>query len=82
MVHESIEPSELWHRRFAHVHYRALPIASKAVSGLPEIQTKHEGICKGCAQGKNVKKVFPSSESKGKRYTRDSPLICMRSHVL
>ena len=33
LVHESIEPSELWHRRLAHVHYKALPIASKAVSG-------------------------------------------------
>ena len=35
LVHESIEPSELWHRRLAHVHYRALPMASKAISGLP-----------------------------------------------
>ena len=41
-------------------------MASKAVSGLPEIQTKNEGICKGCAQGKNVKKTFPSSERKDK----------------
>ena len=31
LVHDSIEPSELWHRRLAHVHYRALLIASKAV---------------------------------------------------
>ena len=37
LVHESIEPSELWHKRLAHVHYRALPMASKAVSGFPEI---------------------------------------------
>ena len=65
-VHDSIEPNELWHRRLAHVHYRALPIASKAVSGLLEFQTKHEGTCKGCAQGKNVKKPFPSSERKAK----------------
>ena len=49
LVHDSIEPSELCHRRLAHVHYRALPIASKVVSGLPEIQTKHEGVFKGCA---------------------------------
>ena len=37
LVHESIEPNELWQRRLAHVYYRALPMASKAVSGLPEI---------------------------------------------
>ena len=41
-------------------------MASKAVSGLPEIQEKHEGICKGCAKGKNSKKTFPNSESKAK----------------
>ena len=35
LVHDSIEPSELWHIRLAHVHYRALPMESKAVSGLP-----------------------------------------------
>ena len=61
-----MEPSQLWNRRLAHVHYRALPIAIKVVLGLPEIQTKHEGICKGCAQGKNVKKTFPNNESKAK----------------
>ena len=66
LVHDSMEPSELWHRRLAHVHYRALLIASKAVSGLPKIQAKYGGICKGCAQGKNAKKPFPSSEIKEK----------------
>ena len=50
----------------AHVHYRALPMESKAVSGLPKIQEKHEGICKGCAQGNNAKKTIPNSESKAK----------------
>ena len=38
LIHEIVEPNELWHRRLAHVHYRALPIASKAVEGLPEFQ--------------------------------------------
>jgi hypothetical protein len=36
------------------------------VKGLPEIQVFHDGVCKGCAQGKNVKKAFPSSDSKAK----------------
>jgi hypothetical protein len=36
------------------------------VIGLPEIQVEHEDICKGCAQGKNVKKPFPSSDRKSK----------------
>ena len=29
LVHDTIKPNELWHRRLAHVHYRALPLASK-----------------------------------------------------
>ena len=66
LVHESIEPNDMWHRRLAHLHYRALPMASESVSRLPEIQENNEGIYKGCAQGKNVKKTFPNSESKAK----------------
>ena len=37
LVHDSIEPSEPWHQRLAHVHYRELPSASKGVSRIPEI---------------------------------------------
>ena len=37
LVHDSVEPDELWHRRLAHVHYRALPLARKAVEDLLEI---------------------------------------------
>ena len=29
LVHESIEPSELWNRRLTHVHWRALPMERK-----------------------------------------------------
>ena len=35
LVHESVEPNELWHRKLAHVHYRALPLARKVVEGIP-----------------------------------------------
>ena len=66
LVHELIGPSELWHKRVAHVHYRSILMEIKIVFGLLEIQEKHEGICKGCAQGNNAKKTFPSSESKAK----------------
>ena len=31
LVHETVDPNELWHRRLAHVHYRALPLARKVV---------------------------------------------------
>ena len=48
------------------MHYRSLPITSKAIEGLLEIQEKHDGVCKGCEKGKNTKRTFPSSESKAK----------------
>ena len=66
MVHDIVEPNELWHRRLTHVHYTALPLARKFVEGLKKIQTKHDDVCKGCAKGKNTKKTFPSSEIKEK----------------
>jgi hypothetical protein len=36
------------------------------VEGIPELQSTHEGICKGCALGKNIKKPFPSSNNRSK----------------
>ena len=35
LAHESIEPSELWHRSLAHVNYKALTIARKEFLGNP-----------------------------------------------
>jgi hypothetical protein len=65
LLHDTISLSELWHRRVAHIHYRALPALGKMVTGLPEIQIQHKGVCKGCALGKNVKGSFPSSDNSG-----------------
>ena len=33
LVHESTDPSELWHRRLAHTNYKALPYVIKVVTG-------------------------------------------------
>ena len=37
LLHDTISLSELWHRRLAHIHYRALLALGKMVTGLPEI---------------------------------------------
>jgi hypothetical protein len=37
------------------------------VTGLPNIQEKLDSVCKGCAQGKNMKQSFPSNDSRDKR---------------
>ena len=44
LVHESNDPSELWHRRLSHINYKALPHVNKVVMGLPNMKIKHEGI--------------------------------------
>jgi hypothetical protein len=66
LVHDELNPSELWHRRYAHLHYQALPSLKQMVVGILELQSVHEGVCRGCALGKNIKKPFPSSENRSK----------------
>jgi hypothetical protein len=66
LLHDTISLSELWHRRLAHIHYRALPALGKMVTGLPEIKVQHKGVCRGCALGKNVKDSFLSSDNRSK----------------
>ena len=66
MVHSTVSPSELWHQRLAHIHYKALPVVSKVVNGLPDLKDSKEGVCRGCAKGKNVKNPFPGSDSRAK----------------
>jgi transposase InsO family protein len=66
LVHNSVSSSELWHRRLAHINYRALLILGKMVTGLPDIQVERDGVCKGCAFGKNVKGSFTSSDNRSK----------------
>jgi uncharacterized protein YjhX (UPF0386 family) len=66
LVHNEVNPNELWHRRYTHINYQALPFLKRMVEGIPELQSTHEGICKGCALGKNIKKPFPSSNNRSK----------------
>jgi hypothetical protein len=64
LTHSTESPYELWHRRLAHINYKSLPYVSKIVKGLPELKVDHEGVCKGCTQGKNIKNHFPKSDNK------------------
>ena len=66
LAHEITRLSELWHRRLAHINYKALPHVSKVVTGLPYLKIDHKGTCKGCARGKNIKNPFLKSKTKTK----------------
>jgi hypothetical protein len=64
LTHSIENPCELWHRRLAHINYKALPYVSKVVTCLPKFKVDHEGMCNGCAQGKNIKNPFLKRDNK------------------
>jgi hypothetical protein len=64
MTHAIENPCELWHKRLAHINYKALPYVCKEDTGLRELKVDHEGMCNGCAQGKNIKNPLPKRDSK------------------
>jgi transposase InsO family protein len=66
LLHDTISLSGLWHRRLAHLHYRALPALGNMVTSLPEMHIEHDGVCRGCALGKNVKRSFLIIDSRSK----------------
>jgi hypothetical protein len=68
MTHAIENSYEIWHRRLAHINYKVLPYIYKVVTGLPELKVDHEGICNGCAQGKNIKNPFPKRENKAEGF--------------
>jgi hypothetical protein len=55
---------ELWHRRMAHLHHGALGGLRQVVTGVPQISTKHQDVCKGCALGKISKASFPNNHTR------------------
>jgi hypothetical protein len=34
-IHDEVNPNELWHRRYTHINYQALPFLRKMVEGIP-----------------------------------------------
>jgi hypothetical protein len=64
LAQEMINPCELWHRRFGHLNYNALPGLQKMVTCMPVISFEHDSVCRGCALGKNTKKAYPHSNRK------------------
>jgi hypothetical protein len=63
LAHDATSSYELWHRRLGH-HFKAVPHLQNMVCGLPSISLSKNEICKGCMLGKNIKKAFPSSDSR------------------
>ena len=64
LAHDETSSNELWHIRLGHLHFKALPDMQNMVCGMPSISLSKNEICKGCMLGKNIKKAFPSSDSR------------------
>jgi hypothetical protein len=64
LVHDVTSSSELWYKSLGHLHYKALPDLQNMVCGMPSISFSTNEICKGCMLGKNIKKAFPSGDSR------------------
>ena len=64
MTCDTIRQTELWHRRFGHLHYIALTESRKVVKRMPEFKNYHEGVFQGCAVRKHTRGPFPSSVTK------------------
>ena len=63
LIHDTTIPCELLHRMISHINYKSLPHVRKVVTCLPDLNVDHEGICKGCAKGKNIKNPFRKSDT-------------------
>jgi hypothetical protein len=37
LIHDEVNPNELWHKRYAHINYQALPFLKRMVEGIPEL---------------------------------------------
>jgi hypothetical protein len=64
LAHKMINPCELWHRKFGHLNYNALPGLQKMVTCMSVFSFEHDRVCRGCALGKNTKKVYPHNNRK------------------
>ena len=51
LIHDIVKLNEPWHRRLAHVHYRALPMASKAVPKFQREEQKSDYDLKKLVEG-------------------------------
>ena len=58
--------NELWHRRMGHLHHGALRILKNIVTGVLELSTKIDNVCRGCVLGKYAKATYHRSRNMDK----------------
>ena len=68
--HGDKDLNELWHKRMGHLHHGALIILRSTVTGVPDLSTEGDDVCRGCALGKYAKVAFPRSNHRAKSVLR------------
>lgn len=61
---DSRDLHELWHRRMAHLRHGALRVLREIVTWVPNFNTEHPNMCRGCALGKYTNISFPSNDKR------------------
>jgi len=77
LTHSTINSCELWHRRLAHVSYKALPMVSKVVIGLSDIQVNRDRVCTREEREESISK----QQKQGQRNLRHHSLKCLWTNV-
>ena len=49
-----------------HIHHGIHRLLKETVTGVPEISTEHDDMCRGCMLGMFAKATFPRSDSRAK----------------
>ena len=83
LVHDIVEPNELFHRRLAHVHYKALPLAIKVVEGLPEIQANMTVSAKNVRKERTQRRNFQVARARKKESWKSSTsMYAVQCHLV
>ena len=61
MVHHTINPCKIWHKKLGHLHYKILLVLQRMVKGMLIFDFEHDSVYRGFALGKNVKNIFSSN---------------------
>ena len=64
--HGDRDLNKLWRRRMGHLHHGALRILRSTVTGVLDLSTERDDVCRGCALGKYAKAAFPRSNRRAK----------------
>jgi len=56
------ELNELWHRRMGHLHHGALKMLREIATMVPDLDTEHDVVCRGCVLGMYATTKFPRSD--------------------